>query len=698
MMQDLSRMSDEELLRALGRAPSSTPAAAASMSDDDLLRALGPSPQTRARQPTQQSWEDIPNDDVPYNPALSSNAITGDDSPEEIARKLGQAPGSAPAGSPHVWSDLTDEQRMGLGRGDQVQIPNGEVVTLRGSPFVDQNIRATDRQVDGLNLREPNLQDQIGAFSSAYTEQIPFGDELVARGTSLASGRSYEDLRRQQMSNREVLNQTNRNERVAGGLGGFATGLMAPGAGMVARGATGLNRAARAGGLGAGYGALYGAGATETGGNRVEGAVSGGLIGAASGGLAQAGVDRFAGLAQRARTNPSPARQLSRMGVELTPGQMLENVAVVGPMLRSAEDAVSGIPFAGSAVQGARNQGIESFNRVAINRALAPINQSLPKGMNGGYEAVAEAQRRLGQAYDDVLPHVSAQLDRPLYDEIAGVLDRAASEMPEPMVQQLGRILQGRVFRGIDDATATMSGSQFKRVESELGALAREYRLAPDPSAKSLGYAIGDIQNALRNMVARQNPFEARRIQQINEGYANLTRIERAAGSGPAMANEGMFTPTQLGEAVRSMDRSRSAGGSGRRLMQDLASAGRAVLPNKVGDSGTATRGAMTALLAGGASGAVSPALAVPVVGASLAYSRPAQAALNTIYRATDRPGAVNGALSDLARLAGQNPALVPYYEAALLRSQLSSLNPALERRREARGLFGTRGLQTAQR
>src|SRR5690606_10468509 len=116
---------------------------------------------------------------------------------------------------------------------------------------------------------------------------------------------------------------------------------------------------------------------------------------------------------------PTPQRRLSRQGVDLTPGQMLEPTPLIGPMLRGFEDGLTGVPVAGAVVQGARNRGVESFNTVALNRALEPIGQRLPRNTRPGYAAVEEVQNRLGRAYDDVLPNISAQLDQPLYDDIA---------------------------------------------------------------------------------------------------------------------------------------------------------------------------------------------------------------------------------------------------------------------------------------
>lgn len=463
----------------------------------------------------------------------------------------------------------------------------------------------------------------------------------------------------------------------------LAGGLLTPGikgAGDWVGSANGAQRVGRAALVGGVYGGASAAIGAEGGaGERFRQGLLGTATGAAAGGLLDAGAQRAAVAARNRLLGPSPARQLSREGVQLTPGQMLESTPVVGPMIRGVEDGMTGIPLVGSVVQDARNRGVESFNVAALNRALAPIGERLPNDLRPGYGAVEEVQNRLSAAYNRVLPQVSASLDQPFYDDVARVLDNASAEMPEDQIAQLTRVLQNRVFRGLESSDAPISGEQFKRIESELGAMARQYRTANDPAAVSFGEAVGGFQTALRDMIGRQNPAQAERIASINSGYANLVRIERAAGSLASQATEGVFSPTQLGVAVR-QGSARAAAGRGGGLLGDLVTSGRQVLPSKIGDSGTATRGAITGLLAGGAT-LVNPLVAVPTIAATVgAYSKLGQGALNAIYRATDRQTAFS-ALAELQRFAGRNPALQPYYADALrhvLRA-FQSQSPATE-------------------
>ncbi len=622
---------------------------------------------------------------APAQPALpGATASTGFDVPEGVVD----------------WTTLSDEQRQGLRRGARVLMPQNEGETFRqivtlaadlGGPVREPMMGEDRLSYPGVQAYVPGAADVVGAVTSGAAEQVPLLDEAVTGFDALVNRRSFSESRDQYRSMVEALNEQQRGARNVGGILG-ATGMMfAPGVGQaggfIRAGGTGLGQTARAATVGGGAGALFGfANSDGSLADRLEGGLLGAGVGAATGGLLDAGGQAaFRGAARRA-ARPSAQRLLSREGVQLTPGQMLEPTPIIGPMLRGIEDGLTGIPVAGAVVQGARNQGIETFNEAALNRALAPIGQRLPRGIKPGYEAVEEVQNRLGRAYEDLLPDISAQLDRPLYDDIAAVLSDAAAEMPVDRLDQLRRVLENRVFRNVDQADATISGAQFKRIESELGALARQYRTANDPSAVSFGEAVTGIQGALREMIARQNPQQAARLRQINEGYANLVRIERAAGSTASQATEGVFSPTQLGMAV-AQGSGRTARANEGALMQDLAVAGRSVLPSKVGDSGTATRGAITGLLAGGAA-FVNPVVAIPAIAATIgAYSKPAQIALNAIYRSTDRRSA-ESALGELQRYASQNPALASYYEAAARHLQAAFEGPSQGQEPRASGLL----------
>ena len=468
-----------------------------------------------------------------------------------------------------------------------------------------------------------------------------------------------------------------------------AGGLLTPGlqaGGAYISGAQGAGRLARAAQVGAGYGALGGVGYGE--GNLVErapGAVLGAGVGAAVGGIGQGVVDRLA----RGATNPSrvsQARRLSREGVELTPGTMLAEVPVLGPIARVLEESSSTIPFAGSPVAGARSRSVDTWNRAALNRVLGPLEEAglgarFPTGLRAqiarigrgaenpesGYQAVSRVQGIIDNAYERALDGVEVRPDQTFYDDLASVVTDASENMTTPLTEQLGRVLQNRVFRNLEFEDSPMSGRTFKRVESELSSLAREQRVSQDPANRALAAALDDTRGVLRDLVARQRPDRAPQIQAINRAYSNMVPIEEAVGSTASEATEGVFTPTTLANAARrSQTRRTRASGEGR--LQDLTAPAKGVLTSRIGDSGTASRVGVTTLASGaaGTGALVNPGVAIPVVvGVSALYSRPVQSLLNSVYRATDSRAA-NEALQELARLAQRDPAIVPYYEAAV--------------------------------
>jgi hypothetical protein len=157
------------------------------------------------------------------------------------------------------------------------------------------------------------------------------------------------------------------------------------------------------------------------------------------------------------------------------------------------------------------------------------------------------------------------------------------------------------------------------------------------------------LRGSFNDLIARQNPNEADTLNNINEGWANFVRV-RQAGAG-ATTKEGIFTPAQLANAVRSKATTQGQYATGHALMQDLASAGKEVLPSTIPDSGTTERllhdlGLLG--LAGGGEGLVKPEMLAPTAAAfgagSALYSRPMQSMIRSAL--TKRP--------DFARRIGQ--------------------------------------------
>jgi hypothetical protein len=557
-----------------------------------------------------------------------------------------QAPG-APAPVLPKLSELAARQaaEASLSQGEDTGLSDRVRAVSSGLSFglSDELERAlVEAQTRGENLNRRILGQEIPYTASEYG----------AAYEGLASGRANQFAQERPLQNFAL--------QMAGGA--LAPGIGAAG-GYVAQGATGGIRAGRAAGVGAGIGGATGFGTAEGGlADRLQSGAVGAGVGALTGAVGQRVVDRFARGAVGADT--TAARELSREGVQLTPGQMLQETPVVGGAIRATEDRMAGFPIVGDFIQSARRRGIETANTAAVNRALAPLGERLPAKVSPGYEAVEYAQDQLGRAYADVLSRVNVTVDPPLQTGIAQVLADAPASMGQARAEQLAEILSSRVMRNVDPSTGAIPGDEFKRIETVLGQQQRELVRSMDGDQRALGQALGDIRSEFRDALARQNPVEAPRLQQINTGYANLVRVEDAAGASGSIAREGVFTPAQLAAAVRRNTGSRSQRGSGSGLMRDLATNMGEVLPSTVPDSGTAGRVGLAAGL-GGVS-MFKPEIAIPLIaGASAPYTKIGQSLINAIYRASD-PEQARPALAEMARLAQRNPELQQYYAQAV--------------------------------
>lgn len=594
-------------------------------------------------------------------------AAEGAATPVEVVDQFSEPEAQAPAvGTRENPIDLTDRNQAILAKkGDWVRLENGDLT--RAAADAVEGAKG-DQQGSGAYAYTPSAIDAVGAGALAASEQIPFLDESVAFTTGLATGEGYDAMRARQQALAQVDNQAQRGARVAGGVTGFATGLLAPGAGYIGRGANAAQMAGRAAQVGAIGGGIYGAGAADDSyASRLSGLGQGAVIGAATGGLFQMGANRLAGAP---RQNVGRARQLSREGVNLTPAQMLSDVPLVGGIAQMGEDIASGyIPF----IQGARNRATEDFQIATLNRALGEIGQSLPRPSRTfgrgetGYEAINQARAIFNEAYEGIIPRLRIVGDDALGDDLAAVVSRAEDELIDDGARgQVARLLGSGVIGRMrnEGADAVLDNTEFARVDRRLRNVVDNIRSNPNSNPDQVVYAdiVDDARTAVREALARQNPEVSDDLLSINRGYAQYKLAERAASGSAPIGREGVATPGEFSQAVAT-NATRGQSGTGRGLGQDLARAGRGVLPAKIGDTGSGQRAVVGAIAAGGLT--VAPAIAAPVIAASIAYSRPMQSVLNAIYRAPDSPQ-VRRHLARAASLAQREPALQPYYQEAV--------------------------------
>jgi len=538
---------------------------------------------------------------------------------------------------------------MGLRQGDRVTLPGGRTETLSAQPFVSPQ-RADDEQVGGFLLRQPNALDATGAFVSGAAEQVPFLDEGAVLADALLSGQSYSDARDDYQVMQQMLNQTNRGERVAGGLAGFAASLAAPGVGAGSRfiqgGANAADKVLRAGGLGALGGAVFGAGGAEGGlGDRAEAAALGAALGAGTGGVLQGAVNRVQRPVQE-----TAQRRLSRQGQELTLGQML------GGGAQRVEDAFTSLPFAGDVIRDRQRDVLSSFDNVATNAAISGLGQTLAD--TSGRQGVRSADDVISGAYKRALANVSVD---PADPALAASLQQARN--PQNLTANDAAELNSTLDNILSRAQGVIDGDTWKRIDSDLAAAARsaDAGAATRPTMSAIRDRLQEARTAWRDALGRVDMAALEGVSAADAAEAQYRLVRKASSDVASAARGGDASPATLNRAVVANANDRRVA-RGESLLQDLTDDAMQVLPRTVPDSGTPLR----SLVTGGTLGVGGAALGVDPVALALAgaltggvsglYSKPVQRLANRLYRMSDRGGTTPDAalLSQMLLRSGQ--------------------------------------------
>jgi hypothetical protein len=339
--------------------------------------------------------------------------------------------------------------------------------------------------------------------------------------------------------------------------------------------------------------------------------------------------------------NTSPQIQaLMKEGVVPTTGQIL------GGGFKRAEEGLSSVPIVGDFIKGAQGRAMADVNRAAFNRALTPIAEKLPEGVVGR-EAVQFVSDKLDDAYGKLLPKMTVRQDAPFQTNISDLKTMVQAGSIDPKaVTFFNNWIDSNVLNKFQGQNA-ITGETLKAIQSDLRETVSRLGASTDADQRLIGSALKEAQDQVRQLVTRSNPQYSKELKAIDTGYANFKRVERAAsGLG---AEEGIFSPAQLQNAVKAMDRSKDKGkfAQGNALMQDLSENAKTALGNKVPDSGTPYRSMVAALAASGGAGAMGmPAVASALIASPIMYSQAGQNMLANIL--TKRPDFANALAAQL--------------------------------------------------
>jgi hypothetical protein len=279
------------------------------------------------------------------------------------------------------------------------------------------------------------------------------------------------------------------------------------------------------------------------------------------------------------------ARRLFNRDIHITPGQASDR-------LRRWEERRTSRPFLGDQIIQGRQQGYRDFNRVALEDVVAPVNNlggaPIRVPANLGNDAVRHVGNEVSARYERLVPRLSMRPDADLANDITGIAANVSNGNLSPAaLRQFQTILQNQV-RPLLNGAGPIAGPQFRQIERRLGGQVARFGRSTDPDHQAMAEAFGEMQSAFQRALQRSNPQHARELAALNESWANLVRVEDAAGR----AAGGLFSPGQFRQAVRRGDRSvrNRAMARGEARMQQLADDAADVLPSQYPDSGTAGR------------------------------------------------------------------------------------------------------------
>jgi hypothetical protein len=365
-----------------------------------------------------------------------------------------------------------------------------------------------------------------------------------------------------------------------------------------------------------------------TGGALTEGDLATRAKAALAGGIGGAAGQKVAGALSRIvspKVSPD-VEMLLKENVSLTPGQ------IMGGRWKTLEEKARSIPLAGDMIANAQLRGGETLNKASLNRALNPLGQDVT---DIGREGLAQVRQALGQAYDDLLPKMSTNLDDPEFIAKLSNLRSMAKSLPSEEARQFDNIL----VRELESRMAPnfqLSGQNLKDAQSGLSSVAKDFSTSSNTYQRQLGSALKQADAELRDLIKRANPQNAEELKAIDKAYANFKVAQRAASS--VASDGGIPTPAQLLSAVKNSDKSKDkrAFSEGTALMQDLAEPAKKVMGNKYPDSGTAGRLAAGGALLNARDLFTQPATLAGTLATLGAYSRPGTKALE--YALARRP------------------------------------------------------------
>lgn len=315
-------------------------------------------------------------------------------------------------------------------------------------------------------------------------------------------------------------------------------------------------------------GALGGIQPTQTGESRLSNVEQGALAGGAGAAIGKAGGALFTGFGGSAGREGAVETLLGE-GVPLSVAQRTGSKLAQHIERASAMTGDEAGEFAATQAQ--------AFNRAVLRRVGVTdpeVTAATPEVLSGAKTAITDVMNAIAERNN-------VKLDEPLLAGLSDIKDQLARTLPEsdskPILTNIADIESNAAANG-----GLLDGKFVQKLRSNLSFL--EKNPATSPVAGDFKDVIDDALT--RTATENGNAADVAALGQARRQYRALKQIEPAVN-----ASTGDISPLAL---MRSMslksNRAQALYGVGDQSLMDLARAGKQVLPDSLGNSGTAER------------------------------------------------------------------------------------------------------------
>ena len=399
-----------------------------------------------------------------------------------------------------------------------------------------------------------------------------FGAQMGMPTAVASAAQTEKDIAAEREASKELMET---GAGMAGYIGGniattLAGGALLKGAGLLTAGEALLNPQSykAAATAGAALGALN---PTIEGESKLMNTAAGAILGVAGKGV----VDAMGRIAQPVKTKLD---EMSKTAVDV--------LKKAGVPLDAAQ--ATGSTFLARVKAGLTDNPITAGKQAEISaKQQAAYTRAVSKTMGEDAdritpEVIAQAQNRIGKAYDDVAAKVNISVDGKFQKSLSDLAQEAQNVLKPDQFAIIERNI-GDIYEKATMGGGRISGDQYQVLKRGLDRLSK----SADTDVATYAREMRDVINEglYDSAVASGNTHLVDVLKKANKQWGNMRKIEDIA----LKDTSGFVSPSSLYNSLTSKSK-RNAFYAEDTTLPDLARAGKMILPEKLPNSGTAAR------------------------------------------------------------------------------------------------------------